>query len=182
MGRQLCCLSALLAVLMLGGCDTSGPDEKDVLREGAKLVKPLPGLYRSTTRLTAFELPGADPQTADIMRDKFAQVLPQTREYCLTPAAAERGFEDMVRQSQQGDCTFDRFVADETRLSARMRCRSGAELTSDVSVEGTGAPARSHVDLRIVQSGPGIPGGSETIAMSADNQRIGDCPPGNTRR
>jgi hypothetical protein len=171
-----------LAVLTLGGCDASGPGDKDVLREGARLVKPLPGLYRSTTRLTAFELPGADPQTAATMRDKFGQVLPQTREYCLTPAAAERGFEDMVRQSQQGDCTFDRFVADKTRLSARMHCRSGAELTSDVSVEGTGAPDRSHVDLAIVQSGPGIPGGSETIAMAIDNQRIGDCPPGNTRR
>jgi hypothetical protein len=175
-------LSIAVGLLMLAGCHAKGPDEKAVLHEGAKMVKPLPGLYRSTTRLTAFELPGADPQTADIMRDKFGQILPQTREFCLTPAAAEGGFEDMVKESQQGDCTFDRFVADQTRLSAAMRCRSGPSLTSTVTVEGTGAPDRSHVDLSIVQSGPSIPGGSETIALAVDNRRLGDCPAGNPGR
>ena len=175
-------LTIAFGLLLLGACHDQGPDRNAVLHEGAKLVKPLPGLYRSMTRLTAFELPGADPQTADIMRDKFGQILPQTREYCLTPAAAEKGFEDMVRQSQQGECAFERFVADKTRLSARMHCRSGPSLTSDVSVEGTGAPDRSHVDLSIVQSGPDIPGGSETIALAVDSQRVGDCPPGNTGR
>lgn len=175
-------LSIAFGLLMLSGCHAKGPDEKAVLQEGAKLVKPLPGLYRSTTRLTAFDLPGADPQTEDIMRDKFGQILPQTRDFCLTPAAAESGFQDLVRQSQQGACTFDRFVADETRLSARMRCRSGASLTSTVTVEGTGAPDRSHVDLDIVQSGSGIPGGSETISLAVDNRRIGECPAGNPGR
>ena len=175
-------LSVAFGLLLLAGCQAEKPDQTDVLHEGAKLVKPLPGLYRSMTRLTAFDLPGADPQTEDLMRDKFGQILPQTREFCLTPAAAERGFQDLVRQGQQGDCAFDRFVAGKTGLSARMHCRSGANLTSDVSVEGTGAADRSHVDLAIVQAGPSIPGGSETISLAVDNMRIGDCPPGNPGR
>ena len=175
-------LSAILALLMLAGCHAKGPGEKDVLHEGAKMVKPLPGLYRSATRLTGFDLPGADPQTEDVMRDKFGRILPQARDFCLTPAAAERGFQDLVKQSQQGDCAFDRFVADQTRLSARMHCRSGPSVTSDVSVEGSGAPDRSHVDLTIVQSGANIPGGSETISLTVDNWRLGDCPPGNPGR
>jgi hypothetical protein len=170
-------LGALLVALVLAACNQQPPNDKEVLQQGARLVKPLPGLYRSTTRLKGFDLPGAPPQTEDDMRDRFSQVLPQTREHCVTPEEAERGFEDMVRQSQSGDCTIERFVANRTELSARMRCQSGANLVSVVSVEGTGQPDRSHVDLTVVQSGPAIPGGSETITMAVDNQRLGDCPP-----
>ena len=180
--RQMYRLILSLGVLMLAACQGRGPDDKDVLHEGAKLVKPLPGLYRSTTRLTAFDLPGADPQTEDLMRDKFGQILPQTRNFCLTPTAAERGFEDLIRESQQGACTFARFVASDSRLSAEMHCRTGPNLTSTVSVEGIGAPDHSHVDLNLVQSGPSIPGGSETIALAVDNVRTGECPAGNPGR
>jgi hypothetical protein len=169
-------LSLVSCLLLLVSCQPKGPDDKTVLAEGNKLAKPLPGLYRSTTSLVSFELPGADPQTADMIRDRFAQVLPQRREYCLTPEAAARGFQDMVRQSQQGDCRIDSFVADKSRLSARMSCRLAARLTSTVSVTGTGRPDSSHIDLEIVQTGPSVPGGSETMVMKVDNQRVGDCP------
>jgi hypothetical protein len=165
-----------VASLLLAGCQPSKPDARQVLAEGDKLTKPLPGLYRSTTTLTAFELPGADPETADIMRDRFAQVLPQRRDFCLTPQAAARGFADMIRQSQQGDCTIDRFVANRSKLSASMTCRAANKLQSTISVEGEGEPTRSHIALEIVQRGPSVPGGSETIGMSIDNVRLGDCP------
>jgi hypothetical protein len=167
---------AFVSLLFLAACQNRGPDDKTVLAEADKMAKPLPGLYRSTTSLTAFDLPGADPQTADIARDRFAQIMPQRREFCVTPAAAARGFEDLVRQSQQGDCRIERFVADKSHLSARMSCRLGPKLTSNVTVEGTGAPDRSQIDLGIVQRGPSVPGGSETIAMHVDNLRVGDCP------
>ena len=170
--------AAALCLASLGACRDEAPDRTEVLAQSANLVKPLPGLYRSTTTLIGFELPGADPRTADLMRDRFGQVLPQTREHCLTPEEARRGFADVIRRTQQGDCRIERFVANATRLSARMRCRSGG-LTSVVAVEGTGAPERSRVDLKIVQTGSGIPGGSETISMKIDNERVGDCPSGN---
>jgi hypothetical protein len=172
-------LTPLIFLALIAACNEQGPDNKEVLAQSDKLVKPRPGLYRSTTTLAAFDLPGADPRTADMMRDKFGQIMPQTREFCLTPAAAARGFADMVRQSEQGDCTFERFVANAQRLSARMNCRSGEKLRSAVSIEGTGAPDNSHVNVEIVQSGPGIPGGSETISLKVDNRRIGDCAGGN---
>lgn len=177
--RRFAPLAPFAALALVAGCHRQAPDRQQVLAQAEKLVKPLPGLYRSTTTLTGFELPGAPPRTADMMRDKFAQILPQTREFCLTPAAAARGFQDLVRQSQQGDCTFKRFVANASRLSARMHCRAGANLGSTVSVEGTGAPDRSHVELEIVQTGPSIPGGSETISLQVDNLRVGECASGN---
>lgn len=160
----------------MSACGEQGPSDEDVLREAGKLVKPLPGLYRSTTSLTAFDLTGADPRTEDMMRDRFAQIMPQRREFCLTSEAAARGFEDMIRQSQQGDCAIHRFVANKSRLSAQMSCRLGPKLSSTVAVEGTGTPERSHVDLEIVQTGPSVAGGSETIGLSVDNERVGDCP------
>ncbi len=169
-------LTAVACLLILAACSGKAPGEKDVLAEADKLTKPLPGLYRSTTSLVSFELPGADPQTADIMRDRFAQVLPQQRNFCVTPAAAARGFEHMIRQSQQGDCRIDSFVTDKSHLKARMSCTFSARLGSTVSVEGTGEPTRSHVDLTIVQTGPSVPGGSETMVMKVDNVRLGDCP------
>ena len=164
-----------LCLALVAGCKDRQPSDRQVLAEAGKLAKPLPGLYRSTTSLTAFELTGADPQTEDMMRDRFAQVMPQRREFCVTPQAAARGFEDMLRQSQQGDCEIERFAADKARLSAQMRCRVGPRLTSTVSIEGTGEPNRSHVELEIVQAGPSVPGGSETIGLSVDNVRIGEC-------
>jgi hypothetical protein len=169
-------LGTVACLLLLAGCHGKGPDDKTVLAEANKMTKPLPGLYRSTTSLTAFDLPGADPATADMMRDHFAQVMPQRREFCVTSEAAARGFADMIRQSQQGDCRIERFVADRAHLSARMSCRLGPKLISTVTVEGTGAPDRSQIDLGIVQAGPSVPGGRETIAMHVDNVRIGDCP------
>ncbi|MGZ3255903.1 MAG: DUF3617 domain-containing protein [Croceibacterium sp.] len=169
-------LTLVPCLLILAACSGKAPGEKDVLAEADKLTKPLPGLYRSTTSLVSFELPGADPQTADVMRDHFAQVLPQQRNFCVTPAAAARGFEDMIRQSQQGDCRIDSFVADKSYLKARMSCTFSANLSSTVSVEGTGEPSRSHVDLTIMQTGPSVPGGSETMVMKVDNVRLGGCP------
>jgi hypothetical protein len=169
-------LAIVACLLLLAGCRDKGPDDKAVLAEAGKIARPLPGLYRSTTSLLSFDLPGADPRTADIMRDRFAQVLPQQRDFCVTPAAAARGFEDMVRQSQQGDCRIEKFVADKSYLSARMSCRLGAKLSSTVTVDGTGAADRSRIDLAIVQTGPSVPGGTETLTMRVDNVRTGDCP------
>jgi hypothetical protein len=162
--------------LMLAACQGKGPDDKTVLAEAGKMAKPLPGLYRSTTSLTSFDLPGADPETADIQRDRFAQITRQRRERCVTPEAAARGFEDVIRQSQQGDCRIESFVADQSHLSARMSCRLGPKLSSTVTVEGTGAPDHSQIDLGIVQTGPSVPGGTETLSMHVDSVRIGDCP------
>jgi hypothetical protein len=167
---------AVASLLLLAACQNKGPDEKTVLAEANKMAEPLPGLYRSTTSLISFDLPGADPETADMMRDRFAQVMPQRREFCVTPAVAARGFEDMVRQSQQGDCRIEKFAADRSHLRARMSCRLGPKLDSTVTVEGTGAPDRSQIDLAIVQTGPSVPGGTETLAMRVDNVRTGDCP------
>ena len=177
MQRLIVLAVSLLSVsCLLVSCQDKTVDDRAVLAQAGNLAKPRPGLYRSTTSMTAFELTGADPQTEDTMRDKFAQVMPQTRAFCLTPEAAARGFADMLRQSQQGNCRIERFVANASRLSARMSCHVAAKLDSTVSVEGTGSPDSSHVDLTIVQSGPSVPGGSETIGLKVDNVRVGECP------
>ena len=175
-------LIAAAVLLMLAACGDRERSEAQVVAEGEKLVKPLPGLYRSTTTLTGFELSGADPKVADDMRDRLGQVSPQRREYCLTPEEAARGFEDLVRQTQHGNCDMERFVANDTRLSARLSCRAGEQMTSKVTMEGNGAPDSSHIALEIVQAGPAVPGGTARIAMEIENRRIGDCPPGNPGR
>jgi hypothetical protein len=174
MGRQIHRLSIAFGLLILAGCQAKAPDEQQVVAQGEQLVKPLPGLYSSTTRLTAFDLPGADPQTEDAMRDKFGRIMPQTRRYCLSAAAAERGFKDMFKDGKLGECTFDSFTADRTHMRAEMTCRSG-DLVSTVAVEGTAAPDRSHVDLVITQDAASIPGGTETMSLAVDNRRLGDC-------
>jgi hypothetical protein len=167
-----------LALLILAACHAKAPDEKRVLQQSAELVKPLPGLYSSTTRLTAFDLPNADPQTEDAMRDKFGQVMPQTRTFCLSSAAAKRGFQDLFTDGKLGHCTFDEFAADRNRMHAELTCRSG-DVVSTVSVAGIAAPEESHVALEIVQEAADIPGGRETLSLAVDNRRLGDCSAGN---
>lgn len=168
-------IAAVCVALLLVACRQHEPTAQQVRAEADKLTRPLPGRYRSTTTLLSFDLPGADRQTEAMIRRRFASVMPQQRELCLSPEAAARGFEDLVRQTQQGACRIERFAASGGRLSARMRCRLPAQSVSLVTVEGTGGPSRSRVDLAIEQTGPTVPGGTEEIALRVDNVRMGDC-------
>ena len=169
-------LTWAVGLLLLAGCGAAGPDDAEVLAEADRLAEPLPGLYRSTTSFDGYELPGAAPREAEIVRQRMASVSPQVREFCLTPKEAEGGFRDMLQAMQEGDCAFQRFEARDGRLDARMRCTGQGGVVSQVTMTGSADPVRSQVSLAIEQSGDAIPGGRSRMTMKVASARIGDCP------
>lgn len=160
----------------LGGCQNDPPDEAAVLEEAGQLVDPEPGLYRSTTTLTRFALPRASPQEAERMRLRMESLDAQTSKTCLTEKEARRGFAGVIEEMQEGDCLLAEFETEGGRLDAQLTCTGIGGVISRVDVSGEGTPTTSRMEIAISQDGPGIPGGTQEIALLVENERIGDCP------
>nr|WP_237438215.1 DUF3617 family protein [Alteraurantiacibacter buctensis] len=140
------------------------------------MPKPQPGLYRSTTRLTAYDLPLASPQEAAAMRERFATLEPAVATSCLTPRQAEEGWVTLVRSLGEGTCQVERFTADGEGMQASVACQAPGGGTSRMAMTGTAGTTSSTMEIRIVQQGEAIPGGEQTISMAIASQRVGDCP------
>ncbi|MXO71238.1 DUF3617 family protein [Alteraurantiacibacter buctensis] len=174
---RLClCVPPALLLAALAGCAPDPPDEQEILASAASLPKPQPGLYRSTTRLTAYDLPLASPQEAAAMRERFATLEPAVATSCLTPRQAEEGWVTLVRSLGEGTCQVERFTADGEGMQASVACQAPGGGTSRMAMTGTAGTTSSTMEIRIVQQGEAIPGGEQTISMAIASQRVGDCP------
>lgn len=172
--HQLILLPAL--VCALAACTPDPPAEDEILASAQSLPEPQPGLYRSTTRLTDYDLPLASPQEAAAMRARLDGMAASVAEHCLTAAEAEDGWLALVRGLNEGSCQIERFSADDGGMEASVACTGPGEMTSRMAMTGTASTTASSMVLRIVQNGPAIPGGEQTIAMSVASERIGECP------
>lgn len=167
--------AAALALFIIGGCQQKAPSAQEILEQASHLEAPLPGLYRSETRLEAFALPGASRRDAQLLRRRMAGVQPQVAQSCLTPEQARQGFAPLVQQLQQGDCRFDSFVANSGQMRAELHCTAPGGVLSHVQMEGTGAASGSSMRLTIEQRGPAIPGGLQTMTLNVASRRVGRC-------
>lgn len=168
-------LGAAALAIIIGGCQQKAPSTQEVLEQASHLAAPLPGLYRSETRLEAFALPGASRRDAQLVRRRMAGVQPQVSQSCLTPAQARQGFAPLVQQLQQGDCRFDSFVANSAAMRAELHCTAPGGVQSHVQMEGTGAAGGSTMQLTIEQRGTAIPGGLQTMTLNVVSRRVGSC-------
>ena len=170
----------LLAGLVLAGCNAGDePRSQQEAEEVARqMVKPRPGLYRSTSKLVSFEVPGMPPAQAEQMRQMFSTTA-QGREYCLTPEEANQGMEGALKKLAEGQCSYDRFNADGEALDAKLTCKTGQDMTATIVMKGTMSAEGSQMKMEVEQSAPGAPGG-KGVKMAAEiaSERIGDCPRG----
>src|SRR5262245_278934 len=113
-------VAALALTGALAGCgrDDKPKSEEEVKDAMANMAKPKPGLYRSTAKLVSFEVPGMPPQQADRMKEMFSQS--QGRNFCLTKAEADKGYEEMTKKLAEGKCTYDRFDARGNTIDAKL--------------------------------------------------------------
>jgi hypothetical protein len=169
-------LSWSLLPLAATGCGSApAPDEDDILTRAAEMERPQPGLYRSTSTLTSFDLPEAGAQEADHMRNALGLLEPQEETVCLTAQEADDGFLPLLRDIQQGACTVEQFDAGSARMRAQLACPGQGGSASTVTMTGTGSQTSSRMELLVEQTGPAIPGGRLTMQFVVVNQRIGDC-------
>lgn len=153
----------------------SGPSENLSAEEVAERtrdsgIKPEPGQYRVSMEVLEVSIPGAPQGAADMMRSMMGG---QTHQYCLTQDEVDEGFENMARQSQEGDCTFDRWDINGGDFDGKMTCDVPGQGAMTMTMTGTGSPTRSEVNMTMQGDMAGM--GQSTIRMKATHERIGDC-------
>lgn len=167
--------------LALAAC-SSGEEEagsgetistEEVAERARNAVRPEPGLYRATVEVLEVDIPGAPEGTADMMKRMMGDSR-NTSEYCLTQEDVDRGFEEMARNSQEGDCSFERFDVDGGDIDAAMTCSVQGGRTMRMTMQGTGGTTSSEMTMSMETDMPGM--GAANMRMKATHQRIGECP------
>ena len=168
----------LLVALALAGCnrETKEPKTAEQVKEQASaIVKPQPGQYRSTMKVTNFAIPGMPADKAAQMKGMFSASGTST-EFCLSAEEADKGFEEFTKRMAQGKCSFDQFTTTSGTLDAKMTCQTGQGMTGKYEMNGSFSSTGSKMALKVNQSAPALPGGGMMMEAEVTNERIGDCP------
>ncbi len=75
-----------------------------------------------------------------------------------------------------GGCAITRFDVEGDRMGADLACESAEGTTSQVTMLGSASATSSRLETTVVQSGPGVRGGTQEVETLTENERIGDCP------
>lgn len=156
-----------------GDGEITAEEMADITSAAVENVRPQAGQYRSTTQLLEIDLPGAPREVVDMMRSRMSG---RKTEYCLTQEEVDKGFEEMARQSQQGDCSFNRFEISGGEMEAEMSCSTPEGGVTRMTMAGTGTPTSSDMTMNISGSIPGM--GDAKMVMNVKAERIGDCDEG----
>lgn len=168
---------AAAGVALLAGCsggktDADGDGTISAKEVAAKAkadgVKPLPGLYKATVTMTGLDIPGLPPEMAD-----HGAGATTTSENCLTAEDVEKGFEELVKQGQQGECSYESFSLDGGKLDAVMLCKT-PEGSARMAMTGTTTPTSSEYTATTKMNFDGV--GEGTMNFTVKQERIGDCP------
>ncbi|NVE93532.1 DUF3617 domain-containing protein [Altererythrobacter lutimaris] len=170
-----------LAALSLGlaACGSDTPDSSDgetismeevADRAESSAIKPEPGKYSLTMEVLEIDIPGAPPEAAEMMRGMMSQ---QSQDYCLTQEDVDQGFEQMARQGQDENCTFERFDISGGEIDAKMSCDIPGQGTMTMTMDGSATATSSVMDMTMQGNMTGM--GESTIRMKASHERIGDC-------
>lgn len=165
----------LVAALALTACGKSdGPKSGEEVKEAMEsMVKPTPGLYRSSMKLTNIEMPGVPEAQVNQMKTAMASAQ-QGGEFCLTQADADKGYEEMTKKLAQGNCTFDRFDASGNNIDAKLSCQTAQNQKGTVEMKGTVSETGSTMNMTVEQPMP--TGSNMKMSMEVKSERIGDCP------
>ena len=166
----------LIAGLALAACqaDDKPKTEDQVRGEAAKLAKPVPGQYRSTSKLISFEVPGMSTEQSERIKQMFASNM-QGRTYCLTEAEADKGFEEAMKKLPQGKCSYDRFSVSGNYLEAQLSCETGKDMKGVIGLKGTVSETGSQITMSVEQGAPGMEGNKLKVVAEVASERTGDC-------
>lgn len=167
---------AATGALLLAGC-SGGSEEADTkgavtakeaaAKASAELPRPQPGLYKTTVTMTGLDIPGLPED----MKGHGAGMT-TTTEDCLTPEQVDKGYGELVKQGQNGDCTFEKFDAAGGKIDAVMLCKA-AGTDKRMAIAGTtsktGAELTASVEMDFEGAGKG------TMNFSTKHERIGEC-------
>jgi hypothetical protein len=169
----------LVAAVALAGCDKKPEGTPKTIEQAAEqakqMAKPEPGKYRSSIKMLEFNIPGLPAEQAAQMKQMMGNTANQSHEFCLSAQDVAKGYEEMVKKSSEGNCTFDKFETTTNTIDARMSCDMGGGGKSQMAMQGNVTPTRSVMVMDIENSVPQVPGGKIHTKMEVTNERIGDC-------
>lgn len=167
---------AAAGVALLAGC--SGETDADgngtitakevAAKAKAEGIKPQPGLYKATVTMTGLDIPGLP----EGMEGHGAGAT-TTSENCLTAEDVDQGFEELIKQGQQGECSFESFNLDGGKLDAVMLCKT-PEGSARMAMTGTTTATSSEYNATTKMNFEGV--GEGTMNFTVKQERIGDCP------
>ncbi len=178
MKRIIIAAWAVAAVLGLAGCSDNGNADADgngkvstkevVQKAKAEAIRPQPGLYRAIITMNGIDIPGMPAEMAG-----HGAGMTTTTEECLTQADVDKGFEEMLKQGQSGECSFESLNLDGGKMDGVMLCNS-PQGAARMTMTGTTTPTSSDFTATTKMNFEGV--GDATMKFTAKNERIGDCP------
>lgn len=169
-------LFAAAGAVLLAGCSGGNADAdgngditaKEVAAKAdAEGVRPQPGLYKATITMTALDVPGMPPE---MKGHGTGQTV--TTESCLTQDDVDKGFEELMKQGQNGECTYEKFDLDGGKLDAVMNCKT-PEGSARMTMTGTTTATTADFNAETKMNFEGM--GEATMKFSGKHERIGDC-------
>lgn len=169
---------AAVVAASIPGCSGSGDADADgngdvTLKEAVKQaeaegLKPQPGLYKVVTTTTGINIPGMPPEMAG-----HGAGLTRTIEYCLTQEQVDKGFEEMMKRGQNGECSYERFSLADGKLEAVMVCKT-PEGSARMDMAGDVTPTSADYTATMAMDFGGA--GEGSMSFTAKQERVGDCP------
>ena len=171
-------IMAAVGAALVAGCSGGGDAAADgngavSLKEAAKQaeaqgIKPEPGLYRATITMTEINIPGMPPEMAG-----HGAGMVTTTEDCLTKEEVDNGFEGLLKQGQNGECSYESFNLDGGKMDAVMVCNT-PQGAARMTMNGTATATSSDFTATTAMKFEGV--GDATMKFTAKHERIGECP------
>lgn len=163
-------------VALLAGCSGGGHADADgngevSMKEAAKKaegLKPQAGQYKAVITMTGIDIPGMPPEMAG-----HGGGMTTNTEYCLTQAEVDKGYQEMMKRGQNGECTYESFNLAGGKLDAVMLCKTG-EGDARMTMNGTATPTTFDFTATMAMKFADAPEG--TMTFTAKHERLGDCP------
>ena len=169
-------IMASAGAALLAGCSGGGNADADgngevSMKEAAKKaegLKPQAGQYKAVITMTGIDIPGMPPEMAG-----HGGGMTTNTEYCLTQAEVDKGYQEMMKRGQNGECTYESFNLAGGKLDAVMLCKTG-EGDARMTMNGTVTPTTFDFTATMAMKFADAPEG--TMTFTAKHERLGDCP------
>jgi len=169
-------IMAAVGAALLAGCSGGGNADADgngevSMKEAAKKaegLKPQAGQYKAVITMTGIDIPGMPPEMAG-----HGGGMTTNTKYCLTQAEVDKGYQEMMKRGQNGECTYESFNLAGGKLDAVMLCKTG-EGDARMTMNGTVTPTTFDFTATMAMKFADAPEG--TMTFTAKHERLGDCP------
>jgi len=162
--------------MLLAGCSGGGEADakgavsvKDAAEQAKReMPRPQPGLYKTTVTMTNIDMPGLPPEMAD-----HGKGMVTTTENCLTAADVDKGFEALVKQGQDGACSYESFALAGGKVDAVLVCKAQGRDTR-TALSGTTTKTGADLTAATAMDFEGV--GKATLNFTTKHERVGECP------